>query len=75
MVEIALKSTLILATALGLTQLLRRASASTRHLIWVTATLAVLALPLLLRVTPALTAVKTFAPVEAVRVKPIHPSG
>src|SRR3954468_1255579 len=54
--EIALKSTLILTAAFGLAHLLRHASASARHLLWITAIVGILALPTLSRITPAWTA-------------------
>jgi beta-lactamase regulating signal transducer with metallopeptidase domain len=52
MLEIALRSTALLGLAFLLARCLRRATASTRHLVWHTAVLAVLALPLLSALGP-----------------------
>lgn len=45
LVQIALKSTVVLAAALVVTASMRRASAATRHLVWASALLATLAVP------------------------------
>lgn len=50
--DAAVKGTLVLALAAGVTTLLRRAAAATRHLVWSTAVAGVLALPLVARVAP-----------------------
>ncbi|MES3034368.1 MAG: M56 family metallopeptidase [Gemmatimonadota bacterium] len=49
---VVLKATLVLLVALMLTALMRRASASSRHLVWVASLLALLALPVLAVWTP-----------------------
>src|SRR2546422_6896694 len=54
-IEIALKSALILAVAFGAAYPLRRASASARHLLWLTAIIGILTLPCLSILTPAWT--------------------
>jgi TonB family protein len=54
MLAYALKSTLILAVAALASLLLRRRSAAARHLVWTAAAAALLALPLLTRMLPAL---------------------
>lgn len=46
-IDVTVKGTVLLLLAWALTWLLRRASASARHLVWATALLALLALPLL----------------------------
>jgi beta-lactamase regulating signal transducer with metallopeptidase domain len=53
MFELALRSTVILAAAWLLARAMPRASAATRHLVWHVATVAVLAAPILIPVTPA----------------------
>jgi beta-lactamase regulating signal transducer with metallopeptidase domain len=45
LVQFAFKSTVILAAALGVTAVMRRSSAATRHLVWASALLATLAVP------------------------------
>ncbi|HEX2202927.1 MAG TPA: hypothetical protein VHG91_06505, partial [Longimicrobium sp.] len=51
--QVALKATLLLAGAAGAALLLRRASASARHLVWTLSIAALLALPLLALALPA----------------------
>ena len=72
-IEIALKSTLILAAAFGLTRLLGRASASLRHLLWISAIVGILALPLLSTITPVWTAPKTVARIQQVTIPQFIP--
>jgi WD40 repeat protein/beta-lactamase regulating signal transducer with metallopeptidase domain len=50
--DLALKTTLVLVAALAVTRALRRASAATRHHVWVVAVLAVLMLPVLGLILP-----------------------
>jgi beta-lactamase regulating signal transducer with metallopeptidase domain len=52
MYEVALRSTAILIFAWAVTQTLRRATAATRHLVWHSAIVAILAAPLLSPVAP-----------------------
>jgi beta-lactamase regulating signal transducer with metallopeptidase domain len=52
MFEIALRSTAILVVAWAVTQTLRRATAATRHLVWHSAIVAILAAPVLSPVAP-----------------------
>lgn len=54
LLSIALKSTLLLASAALVTQCLRRQSAAARHLVWLLAFAALPVLPLLTRTLPAL---------------------
>jgi beta-lactamase regulating signal transducer with metallopeptidase domain len=72
-VEIALKSSLILAAAFGLTHLLGRASASLRHLLWISAIIAILTLPVLTRITPVRTTPATVAVIQQVTIAQILP--
>jgi beta-lactamase regulating signal transducer with metallopeptidase domain len=53
MLELAVRSTVILGVAWAAALLLRRASAATRHLVWHAAVVAVLAAPLLAPLTPS----------------------
>jgi beta-lactamase regulating signal transducer with metallopeptidase domain len=52
MFEVALRTTVILVFAWGVTQTLRRATAATRHLVWHSAIVAILAAPLLSPLAP-----------------------
>jgi TonB family protein len=73
--EIALKSTLVLTVAFGAARLLRSASASGRHLLWITAIVSILAIPLLSRITPAWTpppAVAKFQPAAPPRIAAVE---
>ena len=56
LIACAWKGTLVLVAALGLTAILRRASAAARHLVWTIAFGALLLLPFLTRMTPVWTA-------------------
>ena len=63
-VNAALKSTAVLGVAWLVTLLLRRASAASRHLVWTGAAAAIVALPLLAILLPALHAPVFLAPVS-----------
>jgi TonB family protein len=65
--EIAVKSTVVLAIAWLITLLLRRQSAALRHLVWTAASVAVLALPFFSLCLPAfeIPSVRGFAPAAA----------
>ena len=52
MLQLSVRSTVILAVAWLVSRLLTRASAATRHLVWHTAILAVLAAPLVTPIVP-----------------------
>ena len=67
-IEIAIKSTLILVAAFALTRLLSGASASLRHLVWISAITGMLALPVLTRVTPAWTSPKPVRAIERITI-------
>jgi len=54
LVSVALKSTVVLGAAWLLTHILRRRSAAARHLVWTAAAAALLALPVLSAIMPAL---------------------
>ena len=73
-IEIALKSTLILTAAFGLTRLLAQASASLRHLLRIFAIIGILALPTLTRITPEWTAPKTAAAIQYVGIPQAAPA-
>src|SRR4051812_33883660 len=70
-IELALKSSLILTAAFGMSALLRRASAAVRHLVWVMATLVILALPLPLQIAPVWVAPATVPPAAASHVETV----
>ncbi len=55
-IEMAVKSTLLLAATFAASYAARRASASARHLLWISAMVGILVLPVLSRITPAWTA-------------------
>ncbi len=52
LIDLALKTTLVLVAALAITRVLRRASAATRHHVWAIAILGVLTLPVLGLILP-----------------------
>jgi beta-lactamase regulating signal transducer with metallopeptidase domain len=67
MLELTLRSTVILAAAWLLTRLLRRATAATRHLVWHAAVIVVLLAPVLQLVVPTYSIAQIFAVPQGVQ--------
>ncbi len=76
---VVLKATAVLLVALALTTLMQRASATSRHLVWVASLLALLALPMLAVWSPVRFAVLPaswgFAPVVSTVSEPVAATG
>lgn len=74
LVEMALKTTLILAAALAVARMLRQSSAAARHGLWIAAIASVLSLPLVSFLTPQWTTGTPVVGVQAEAPSPFSPA-